>query len=95
MNVKQTCTACNIKVDPNNYLRDRIVCKNCYNMKRRENNENSLDKQQQSKNDIFINKNNNKTPYAGFSICGKLYLINHILHQKQEPVFIITRKLNQ
>ena len=31
----------------------------------------------------------------GFSNCGKTYLKNHSLHQKQEPVFIITKSLNQ
>ena len=38
---------------------------------------------------------NNRTLIIGFSNCGKTYLMNHILHQKQEPIFIITKSLNQ
>ena len=38
---------------------------------------------------------NNRTLIIGFSNCGKTYLMNHILHQKQEPIFIITISLNQ
>ena len=30
-----------------------------------------------------------------FANCGKIYLMNHILLQKQEPIFIITKSLNQ
>ena len=39
--------------------------------------------------------NNNRTLIIGFSNCGKTYLMNHIRHQKQEPIFIITKSLNQ
>ena len=42
-----------------------------------------------------MNKNNNRTLIIGFSNCGKTYLMNHILHQKQEPIFIITKSLLQ
>ena len=38
---------------------------------------------------------NNRTFIIGFSNCGKTYLMNHILHQKQEPIFIISKSLNQ
>ena len=37
----------------------------------------------------------NRTLIIGFSNCGKTYLMNHILHQKQQPIFIITKSLNQ
>ena len=37
---------------------------------------------------------NIRTLIIGFSKCGKTYLTNHILHQKHEPVFIITKSLN-
>ena len=42
-----------------------------------------------------MNNNNIRTPIIGFSNCGKTYLMNHILFQKQEPIFIITKSLNQ
>ena len=36
-----------------------------------------------------------QTPIIGFLNCGKTYLMNPILHQKQKPIFIITKSLNQ
>ena len=41
-----------------------------------------------------VNKNN-RTLIIGFSNCGKTYLINYILFRKHDPVFIITKSLNQ
>ena len=38
---------------------------------------------------------NNRTLILGFSKCCKTYPLNHILVQKQEPIFIITKSLNQ
>ena len=38
---------------------------------------------------------NNRTLIIKLSSCGKTYLRNHIVHQKQEPIFIITKSLNQ
>ena len=40
--------------------------------------------------DDSVNKNNNRTLIMGFSNCGKTYLMNRILFQKQEPITIIT-----
>ena len=42
-----------------------------------------------------VNINNIRTLIIGFSNCGKTYLMNHILHQKQEQILIITKSLNQ
>ena len=94
MNVQKKYTACNIKRDSNNYLKNRIVCKSCYNMKRRENNNKTLIKNQQPKIDNVNNNDNKGTLIIGFSNCGKTYLMNLIVHQKQEPIFIITESLN-
>ena len=41
-----------------------------------------------------VNNNNNRTLIIGFSICCKTYLVNHILHQEKEPMFIITKSVN-
>ena len=38
---------------------------------------------------------NNRTLIIGLSNCGKTHPMNHILHQKHEPIFIITKSLNQ
>ena len=42
-----------------------------------------------------VKNNNNRTLIIGFSNCGKTYLMNHILFQKQEPIFIITKSFNR
>ena len=42
-----------------------------------------------------MNKNKSRTLIIGFSDCRKTYLMNHILYQKQEPIFIITKSFNQ
>ena len=44
---------------------------------------------------LTLKSNNNRTLIIGFSNCGKAFLMNHILFQKQEPFFIITKSLNQ
>ena len=52
------------KLDKKNYLKDRTVCKSCYNNNRRKN------KNQQPKIDNFNNNNNSRTLIIGFSNCG-------------------------
>ena len=42
-----------------------------------------------------VNNNKNRTLIIGFSNCGKTYLRNHILFQKQDPIFLITKSINQ
>ena len=42
-----------------------------------------------------MNNKNNRTLIIGVSNCVKTYPMNFILHQKQEPIFIITKSLNQ
>ena len=37
----------------------------------------------------------NRTHIIGFSNCNKTHLMNHILLREQEPIFIITKSLNQ
>ena len=38
MDKNKNCSACNIKLDLNNYKKDRPVCKDCCNKKKRKNN---------------------------------------------------------
>ena len=35
MEKNKNCSACNIKLDINNYKKDRTVCRDCYNKKKR------------------------------------------------------------
>ena len=100
--MNRNCSACNIKTDLKNYKGDRTVCKTCYNKNKRKNNNNLLPSEtitashQQPKIEKINNNNNkNRTLVIGFSKCGKTYLMNFILLEKQEPIFIITESLYQ
>ena len=42
-----------------------------------------------------MNINRNGTLIFGLSNCGKIFLLTHILHQNHEPIFLITKYLNQ
>ena len=97
MDVKK-CTVCNIRIGKDNYKKDGNMCKNCYNIIRKKYNKNTFsennnnEKKMKDVNSVNIN---NRTLIIGFSNCGKTYFMNRILFQKQEPIFIITRSLNQ
>ena len=51
--------------------------------------------QQTKIENVSFNNNENRSLNAGFSNCGKNYQKNHFLIQKQVPIFIITKSLNQ
>ena len=83
----------------NNYVKDRTVCKSCFNTNRRKNNNNTI-----FQNELCISNqhskienvnNNNKVLFIGISKCGRTYLVNYFPIQKQERIFIITQSLNQ
>ena len=101
--MNRICNTCNIEIDDDNYLEDRIVCKSCYNKNRRKNQQPKSDDKKKrkvvnsvKKTKVFDSVNdNNRTLIIGFSNCGRTHLMNHILHQKQEPIFVITKSLNQ
>ena len=42
-----------------------------------------------------VKNKNDRTLIIGVSNCGKIYLMNHILFQTPEPIFITTKSLNQ
>ena len=44
MEKNKNCSACSIKLDINNYKKDRTICKDCYNKKKRKININTLPK---------------------------------------------------
>ena len=104
----RNCIVCNKKIDEKNYLKDRTNCKSSYNKNRRKNNindtliqnkhpENDNNNGNNEKKRKVVNsmKDNNRTFIIGFSNYGKTYLTNHILYQKQEPISIFTKSLNQ
>ena len=58
MDVNKKLTVCNMKVDVVNYLKQRTVCKSCYNKNRRKNNNNTSNQNQKSKVLITITMTN-------------------------------------
>ena len=106
--MNQKCSACNIKIDENNYLKHKTICKDCHNEYRKKNNINTITENendttpQQPKFDK-INNNNVSTfeNYAGVVIgprnVGKTYYILKILEKigNKRPIHIITRSPNQ
>ena len=64
--MNRVCNTYNIEIDENNYLKDRTVCKSCYNKNRRKNNNNTSHQQPNIENGnnkkklkIINNKDNN------------------------------------
>ena len=52
--MNRNCSVCNTKIDINNYKKDRTVCRDCYNKKKRNNN---LIQQPKNENGNDINNN--------------------------------------
>ena len=87
MDKNKNCSACNIKLDINNYKKDRTVCKDCYNKKKRKNN---LIQQPKIENGNDIN--NNRTVVVGCSFAGKTHLMLKILSRMiDRDIYIITK----
>ena len=108
MDINKNCCASNIKLDKDNYKKDRTVCKKCYNKKKRKNNNTTI-----IENDICtsqrkpkIRKNNSKNVLAhenhAYVVIGprnisKTYYMLKKLEKKgnKRPIHIITRSPNQ
>ena len=98
--MNRICNTCNIERDENNYLKDRFVCKSCYNKNRRKNNINPLIHNPQPKIDKINNNNDNVSTYEnhanvviGPGNVGKTYNMLKILEKigNKRPNHIITR----
>ena len=91
MDKHKNCSSCNIKLDINIYKKDRTICKDCYNRKKRKNNltQNKITtSDQQPKNE---NKNS-RTLLVGPSLSGKTYLMFKILSRiPDRDIYIITK----
>ena len=91
MNKNKNCTACNIKLDKDNYKKNRTICKICCNKKKRKYNSNTLIQNQQPENENH-NNNNNRTLLVGLSFSGKTYLLLKILSRlPNRDIYIITK----
>ena len=110
MDVKK-CTVCNIEIDNIIIKKIEIYVKTNTTLIEKKYNNTTFSRFDESKkkgkvvDSVNNNKkkrkivdslnNNNRTLVIGFSNCGKPYIMNHNLHQKQEPIFIITKSINQ
>ena len=94
MDKNKKCSPCNIKLDINNYKKDRTICRDCYNKKKRKININTLPPNKIIEN---VNKqskfeNNNRTLLVGPSFSGKTYLMLKILSRiSDRDIYIITK----
>ena len=87
MDKNKNCSVCNIKLDINNYKKDRTVCKSCYNKKKRK-----INLIQQPKIENGNEVNNNRTLLVGSSFAGKTYLMLKILSRMiDRDIYIITK----
>ena len=87
MDKNKNCSACNIKLDINNYKKDRTVCKDCYNKKKRK-----INLIQQPKVENGNDINNNRTLLVSSSFAGKTYLMLKILSRMiDQDIYIITK----
>ena len=89
MDRNKDCSVCNIKLDKNNYKKDRSVCRACYNKKKRKNNITISHQHPIIENG---NNNTNRTLLVGPSFSGKTYLMLKILSRTiDRDIYIITK----
>ena len=105
----KNCTVCNIKVDEDNYKKDRNICKKCFNKNRKKYTINGKkrktdDSMKNIEKPKIDNVNNNVSTYEnhrhvviGPSNLGKTYYMLKILEKidNKRPIHIITRPPNQ
>ena len=78
MDKNKNCSACNIKLDINNYKKDRTVCRDWYNKTKTKNNlvQNEITiSHQQPKIENGNNNKSDRTFLVGPSFSGKTYLM--------------------
>ena len=70
--MNRNCSACNTKLDINNYKKDRTVCRDCYKKKKRKNNlvQNEITISHQPKIENSNKNKNNRTLLVGPSFSG-------------------------
>ena len=75
MDKNKNCPVCNITLDINNYKKDRTVCRDCYNKKKRKNNlvQNQITISYQQPIIENGNINNNRT-----LLVGSFFQVKHI-----------------
>ena len=74
MDKNKNCSACNIKLDEDNYKKDRTACRNCYN-KEKKNNDNTLIQNQRPKINEVNNNNHNRSTF----LVGPFFQVKHTI----------------
>ena len=86
----RSCSARNIKIDANNHKKDRTVCRDCFNKKKRKNK--ITTSHQQPKIDNGNNNKKNRALLVGPSFSGKTYLKLKIFSRiPDRDIYIITK----
>ena len=79
MDKNKKCSASSIKLGKDKYKKKTTFCKNCYNKRRKkDNNTNPLIQIQQPKNDNVNAINNNRTLSVGAIFSDKTYLLSRM-----------------
>ena len=92
MDENKKCSVYKTKLDTNNYKKDRAVCKDCYNKKKRKNNlvQNEITTSHQQPK--IENNKNNRTLLVGPSFSVKTYLMLKTLSRIPDRIFYIITK---
>ena len=87
--IRKKCSAYNIKIDEDNYREERTVCKGCYTLKERKNNNNTRIQNQQPKIGIVNNNkdNKNRTLLVGPSFSDEIHLMLKIFSRITDQIF--------
>ena len=104
--MNRICNSCNIETDENNYMKDRNVCKSCYNkIRRKTNNKQNHQPKIEHVNNNKNNDNNVSIPayenhayvVIGPRNVGKTFYMLELLEKKgnKRPIHIKTRSPNQ
>ena len=94
MEKNKDCSVSNIKLDTNDYKKDRTVFRDCYNKKKRKNNLVQIEITISHQQPIIENgnNNNNRTLLVGPSFSGKTYWMLKILSRMiDRDIYIITK----
>ena len=95
MEKNKNSSVCNIKLNINSYKKERTVCKDCYNEKKRTNNliQNEVtSSHKQPKIEHDNNNYNNRTILVGPSFSGKPYLMLKVLSRiPNRDIYIINK----
>ena len=99
--MNRNCSACNIRIDINNYKKDRTVCKTCYSKNKRKNKNiiltPNIENVNNNNNGIVSTYENRASVVIGPRNVGKTFYMLKVLEKigHKRPIHIRTRSPNQ